>query len=153
MAQEEPWWTAVWKPLLIYRGVEITYLFYAEKDGSYNGVVLRLHNRNPFPVAYRFQVVFRAGDGSEEAAWVVDTLRAGEMRTGGLSGLFWVPFRDGRSVVELGLRKVRIEALQENQSGSDAGEPQPPPPGVSMRMRSPASAWKLILLGMGSVLP
>jgi len=112
IAQEEPWWTAVWKPLLTYRGVEITYLFYAERDGTYEGVVLRLHNRNDFPVACRFQVVFRANDGSEEVAWVADTLRAGEMRTGGLSGLFWMPFRDGRSVAELGLRKIRIEALQ-----------------------------------------
>jgi len=58
IAQEEPWWTAVWKPLLTYRGVEITYLFYAERDGSYEGVVLRLHNRNDFPVACRFQVAF-----------------------------------------------------------------------------------------------
>lgn len=111
-AQEEPWWTTVWRPLLTYRGVEITYLFYTEKDNPYEGVVLRLHNRNDFPVACRFQVVFRAEDGSEEVAWVADTLRAGEMRTGGLSGLFWMPFRDGRSVAELGLRKIRIEALQ-----------------------------------------
>ncbi len=112
IAQEEPWWTDAWKPLLTYQGVEVTYLFYAEKDGTYEGVVLRLHNRNNFPVACRFQVVFRADDGSEEVAWVADTLRAGEMRTGGLSGLFWMPFRDGRSVAELGLRKIRIEALQ-----------------------------------------
>lgn len=111
-AQEEPWWTAVWKPLLTYQGVEITYLFYSKRDNPYDGVVLRLHNRNAFPVALRFQVVFRADDGSEKTAWVADTLQAGEMRTGGLSGLFWIPFRDGRSVAELGLRKIRVHPLQ-----------------------------------------
>lgn len=111
-AQEEPWWTAVWKPLLTYRGVEITYLFYSEQNTSYNGVVLRLHNRNAFPVTLRFQVVFRADDGSEQTAWVADTLQAGEMRTGGLAGLFWTPFRDGRALAALGLRKIRVQTLQ-----------------------------------------
>ncbi|MDQ7039763.1 MAG: hypothetical protein Q9M35_02380 [Rhodothermus sp.] len=112
VAQEKPWWTALWRPLLTYRGVEITYLFYSEEEGPYRSIVLRLHNQNAFPVALQFQVVFRADDGSEETAWVADTLQAGEMRTGGLSGLFWVPFRDGRLITELGVRKVQVRVLR-----------------------------------------
>ncbi len=110
-AQQALWWTAVWQPLLHHQGLEVTYIFYPEADGVHNGVVLRVHNQRQKPIAYRFEVVFRAADGSEHVEAVSDTLAPGAMRTGDLSGLFWIPFRDGRSLAELGLRKVRVEEV------------------------------------------
>lgn len=33
IAQEQPWWTDLWKPLLTYQGVEITYLYLYRAGG------------------------------------------------------------------------------------------------------------------------
>ena len=98
-----------WKPLLQHEGVAFTYIFYSEANNHDNGVVLKIANTNDYPIAYRFTIIFRAGDGSVHEEYVEGTLRAHETQTGDSAGLFWVPFTDGRSIGELGLRGFKIE--------------------------------------------
>lgn len=112
-APAERWADAVWKPILTHEGVAFSYIFYSEADNVNNGVVVRLDNRNAYPVRYRFRIVFRTWRGEEHIERVVGTLRAGQMKTGENDGLFWIPFRDGRSVGELGLRGYAIEPLRD----------------------------------------
>ncbi|GIV58519.1 MAG: hypothetical protein KatS3mg042_1432 [Rhodothermaceae bacterium] len=102
-----------WKPIVTQAGVRVDYLFYARADNYNNGVVIKLTNTNGYPVAFRFTIVFRA-EGAEEEAYVEGRLAAYEVRTGDTAGLFWVPFKDGRSLREVGLRGLRIRPLDEN---------------------------------------
>jgi hypothetical protein len=83
--------------------VAVSYIFYEKADNQNNGVVLRLQNENAHPVRYAFRVVFRA-DGAERTATAEGRLQAGQMRTGDEDGLFWIPFQDGRTIIQVGLR-------------------------------------------------
>ena len=96
-----------WQPLLTHEGVVFTYLFYREADNTNNGVVIKIANTNDYPVAYRFKVVFRAEDAVKVEA-VEGQLNAREVVTGDTAGLFWVPFTDGRTISEIGLRGFKI---------------------------------------------
>lgn len=97
-----------WKPLLQHEGVAFTFLFYPEANTQHNGVVIRLHNQNPYAVRYQFTIVFRSED-TEHTENVAGFLDAGQRKTGELDGLFWVPFKDGSSISHVGLRGYRIE--------------------------------------------
>lgn len=111
-AQKERWSDEVWKPIVTHEGVAFSYIFYSEADNTNNGVVVRLDNRNGYPVRYRFRIVFRTWRGEEHVEPVTGTLRPGEMKTGDNDGLFWIPFVDGRSIGEVGLRGYAIEPIR-----------------------------------------
>jgi len=108
----QAWYETAWTPIVVRNGVQIAYLFYAEADNKNDGVVLRLRNRNDYPVRYAFTVIFR-GPEAEATARAEGTLQAGEMKTGENDGLFWIPFREtGDRVGEIGLRGVRVVRIE-----------------------------------------
>lgn len=96
-----------WKPLLMHEGVEFKYIFYDEADSENNGVVVMLINHNDYTVHYEFKIIFRAGP-DEVVKHVVGVLQAGQAKTGDTDGLFWIPFPDGRTISEVGLRGYKI---------------------------------------------
>ncbi len=104
-----------WKPMLVHEGVAFSYIFYSEADERHDGVVVRLVNRNGYAVRYRFTMVFRAETGDEHTERAEGTLEPGEMKTGDAAGLFWIPFKDGRSIGEVGLRGWRV--TREGEAG------------------------------------
>lgn len=101
----------VWRPITTEAGVEISYLFYEEGNGANDGVVVRLVNTNDHSVTYRFQMLFKAGERREEASVSTGTLAAGELRTGSMSDLWWVPFEAGETITEVGMRGLRVERV------------------------------------------
>ena len=96
-----------WRPLLTHEGIVFSYLFYRQADNENDGVVLKLDNTNAFAVQYRFRVVFRTEGAVHEEA-VSGRLNPHEVKTGDAAGLFWIPFKDGRSIGEIGLRGFNV---------------------------------------------
>jgi hypothetical protein len=96
-----------WTPIIKHEGLDISFIFYSRADSRNNGVVIKLANENEYAIDYRFKVIFRSDD-DVRVEEVEGTLNAGEARTGDASGLFWVPFPDGRSISEVGLRGYRV---------------------------------------------
>lgn len=105
-----------WKPMLVHEGVAFSYIFYTEADEHHDGVVVRLINRNDYAVRYRFTMVFRSETGDERTGQAEGTLQPGELKTGDRAGLFWIPFKDSRSVGEVGLRGWRVTRLDEGEA-------------------------------------
>lgn len=106
-----------WKPLLQEGGVSFTYIYYAKPGSTVDGVVVKVANTNDYAVRYRFKVVFRT-DGDERVEEAGGTLAAHEARTGDADGLYWVPFLDGRPIIEFGLRGYEVTRLAEEPPGS-----------------------------------
>ncbi len=99
-----------WKSVVTQDSVAIRYLFYSHADNVNNGVVLRLDNRGSARIAFRFIALFRSG-GAQAEREVSGQLGAGESVTGDSDGLFFIPFADGRSVEQIGVRGLRIRKL------------------------------------------
>lgn len=117
LAQQPEAGTWAWKTLLTHDGVTFKYIFYARADTQNNGVVVMLVNTNDYAVRYRFKIIFRA-DGEEVVEETSGDLGARQAKTGDADGLFWIPFPDGRSIGEVGLRGYRITPKkQETQGG------------------------------------
>lgn len=112
------WYEDAWTPIVTRNGLHIDYLFYREADSANNGVVLRLRNGNEYSVRYRFTVVFRSPEGQVKTETAEGTLAAGRMKTGENAGLFWIPFRDGTRVTEVGLRGIEVRRVQEDAADS-----------------------------------
>lgn len=108
----EAWYEDAWTPIVERDGVQFSYIFYSNADNRNNGVVIRLRNENDMPVRYGFTVIFRGPKG-EATAQAEGTLGPGETKTGEKDGLFWIPFRDGRSIGEVGLRGIDVTAIPE----------------------------------------
>ncbi len=106
-ARAQRWAEMAWKPFLEKEGVRFSYIFYPKADGEHDGVVIKLENTNAYPVRYRFIVVFRSED-TEVQQEVSGTIPAQKMITGDRHGLFWIPFRNGKHIYELGIRGWRI---------------------------------------------
>ena len=89
-------------------GLGIYFLFYHEGNGiENNGVVIYLTNKNDFPIDYSFQLIFRA-DESEREQEVKGSLKAMERKTGSNDGLYFIPFEDKRSIIEVGVKKIKV---------------------------------------------
>lgn len=101
---ESPWTTVA-----TLDSVEVSYIMYRKADNENNGVVVKLVNRRPSAVGYRFTIIFRSTDGGEEAHKASGILGSLEMKTGESSGLFWIPFKDGSQLAEVGIRGFRAE--------------------------------------------
>lgn len=113
-AQETPTDYA-WRPLLVHAGVDFSYIYYTEAGANADGVVIKLVNRNDYPIRYRFKVVFRT-DGEERLEEAEGRLGPREVKTGDMEGLYWMPFRDGRPIIEFGLRGYDIQRIPEGPS-------------------------------------
>lgn len=106
------WYEDAWTHIVSKNGVHFAYLFYSEADNENNGVVLRLRNENDWTARYAFTVIFRAPD-AEATAYAQGTLQPGQMKTGDRDGLFWIPFRDGQRIAEVGLRGIDVSPLED----------------------------------------
>ncbi len=96
-----------WKHILDHDGVGFYYIFYSEADNENNGIVFKLVNRNDYPVLYSFLAVFKAIDDEVERT-VSGRIAAKSIVTGEVEGLFFIPFKDGKSVGEIGLKAYRV---------------------------------------------
>jgi hypothetical protein len=107
-----------WTPLLEHEGVDFSFIFYREADNLHNGVVIKLVNTNAYAVDYRFKVVFKPAEGvGEHVEQVEGRLKAHEARTGDTAGLFWVPFKDGRDIAQVGLRGYKVRRAAAGEAG------------------------------------
>jgi len=111
-----------WQPITTEQDVDFAFIVYPYGDGANAGAVVKITNRNTSPASYRFRVVFRSG----EREWTSDVVRgrldALEVRTGELSGLWWIPFKDGVPITEVGLKGLRIRIEEEQAEQSNGGE-------------------------------
>lgn len=112
-----------WKPILDHAGVSFSYIFYQHADNHHNGVVLKLVNTNDYDVTYRFKIIFRS-EGEAVVEPVAGSLRAKEIKTGDAAGLFWIPFKDGREIAEVGLRGYKV--VPKESSGPRAAQNDDP---------------------------
>ena len=101
------WQEDAWTDIVGREGVTVSYIFYDKADTQNNGIVLRLRNRNPHPVRYAFTILFRGPEGSTEAE-AAGTVPADSIQVGDQAGLFWIPFEDGRTIGEVGLRGLSL---------------------------------------------
>jgi uncharacterized SAM-binding protein YcdF (DUF218 family) len=109
---------ATWQPVTTLAGLDVHYVYYDEESNEGGGVVLGLHNRNAHAVRYRFDLVLRAGDGTEHVEPVAGRLAAGGFAVGSEAGLFFQPFGEaGRSLGTLGVRRARVAHVTERMSG------------------------------------
>ena len=113
------WHEDAWTPIVTKGGVEFTYLFYSKADNENNGVVIRLRNENETAVRYAFTIIFR-GPAGKATAHADGDLGPGETKTGEQDGLFWIPFKDGRRIGEVGLRGIDVTPLPADGSESSS---------------------------------
>lgn len=106
-----------WTPIAEVEGVAFSYIFYREADNVHGGVVMMLTNTNAYAVRYRFKAVFLSGD-DEVVALAEGVLEAGASKTGDADGLFWIPFKDGREIEQVGLRGYAIGPLPPDEEAS-----------------------------------
>lgn len=104
-----------WKMLLEHEGVLVRYIYYKEANAAGDGVVMLLENTNKYAVRYRFTVVFRS-EGEEKKELAEGRLNAGAMITGDRDGLFWIPFKDGRAIEQVGLRGYSFTRVSDPMS-------------------------------------
>ena len=97
-----------WTPIITHEGLAISYIFYDEADNQNNGVVIKLVNQNAHAIGYRFKVIFRDGERNVAEEEVTGEIEAYGAQTGSEDGLFWIPFSDGRSIGEVGLKGYKV---------------------------------------------
>ncbi len=100
-----------WKPVLALDGVLIEYIFFPEKEGGQEGVVLKIVNNNDFGLHYRFTVILRSLESVFEKD-VEGSIEAQSLLTGDNEGLFWAPFEGSESIGEIGIRGFKTEREQ-----------------------------------------
>jgi hypothetical protein len=110
-----------WQTLTVAEQVDISFLVYRYGAGDNAGVVIKLTNRNQSTVTYRFRAVFKSGDRESTSEPVTGVLQPFEVKTGELSGLWWIPFRDGSPITEVGLKGLHISrrSIDESRNGTD----------------------------------
>lgn len=114
--------STAWQPLTVSDGVEISFIVHRYGDGKNAGVVIKLANRNESAATYRFRVIFRSGRRQWTSEPVEGTLRSLEVKTGELSGLWWIPFKDGAPVTEVGLSGLRVRVANHDREHIGSGE-------------------------------
>ncbi len=97
-----------WRPVLIQDGIEVEYIFYAEKESVDDGVVMKVVNNNDYDMSYSFTVVIRSVESVFEKR-VSGVVKARTLITGDEAGLYWVPFSGGESIGELGIRAYKFK--------------------------------------------
>lgn len=103
------------KKLYDQHGLLVQFLFYSEGDGVHNnGVVIFLTNENEFDISYSFSLIFRA-TSIDKTEKVSGYLKAGEKKVGSNEGLYFIPFKDDKSITEVGIKSCKIEKHTERQ--------------------------------------
>ncbi len=99
------------KKLYNNNGLIVSFIFYSEGDGEKNnGVVIYLENKNGHNISFQFTLIFRAG-AIDRVRTVDGTMIPREKRTGSNDGLYFIPFEDGRSLSEIGIKGCRVEKI------------------------------------------
>ena len=111
------WQEDAWTDIVARKSVTVSYIFYQKADTQNDGIVLRLRNRNAHPVRYAFTILFRGPEGST-AAEAAGTVPADSIRVGDQAGLFWIPFEDGRTIGEVGLRGLSLTRVPKEEDPS-----------------------------------
>ncbi len=96
-----------WKTLYNQKGFEVSFIFYSNADNYHDGIVIKIHNKNTYSIDYNFELIFRS-DSVDKKTTVEGSLNPGETLTGSNSHLFWVPFKDGKTISEVGIRGCRV---------------------------------------------
>ena len=96
------------KKLFNREGFVVSFIFYSEGDGDENnGVVIYLENKNDYNISFQFTLIFRAG-AIDGVRTINGTMISGEKRTGSNDGLYFIPFEDGRSLSEVGIKNCKV---------------------------------------------
>ncbi len=99
------------KKLYDNHGLIVSFIFYSEGDGEKNnGVVIYLENKNDYNISFQFTLIFCSG-AIDRVKTVDGTMILGEKRTGSNDGLYFIPFEDGRSLSEVGIKSCKIRRI------------------------------------------
>lgn len=101
-----------WKELANKNGLFVEFLFYSEADNTNNGVVVKLENKNNYRIHYAFDLIFRSAD-ADTTQFVTGIMLNNQVKTGSNDNLFWVPFKDGRFIGEVGLTNFKVSERSE----------------------------------------
>jgi len=97
------------KKLFNREGFIVSFIFYSEGDGEENnGVVIYLENKNDYKISFEFTLIFRASE-TDRVKTINGMMNPREKRTGSNDGLFFIPFEDGRSLSEVGIKNCKVE--------------------------------------------
>jgi len=89
-------------------GLIVSFIFYSEGDGEKNnGVVIYLENKNDHNISFQFTLIFRAG-AIDRVRTIDGTMIPRERRTGSNDELYFIPFEDGRSLSEVGIKSCKV---------------------------------------------
>ena len=92
-------------------GLIVSFIFYSEGDGDENnGVVIYLENKNDYNILYKFTLIFRAG-AIDRVRTINGTMIPRERRTGSNDELYFIPFEDGRSLSEVGIKGCKVKRI------------------------------------------
>lgn len=99
------------KKLYDNHGLIVSFIFYSEGDGDENnGVVIYLENKNDHNISFQFTLIFRAG-ANDRVRTVDGTMIPRERRTGSNDELYFIPFEDGRSLSEVGIKNCKVRRI------------------------------------------
>ena len=99
------------KKLYDNHGLIVSFIFYSEGDGDENnGVVIYLENKNDYNISYKFTIIFRAG-ATDRVRTINGTMIPREKRTGSNDELDFIPFEDGRSLSEVGIKNCKVRKI------------------------------------------
>jgi len=104
------------KRLYDQNGFIVQFIFYSEGNGVFNnGVVIFLSNKNEFDIFYSFNLVFRTAmiDKTEK---VSGHLKAREKKVGSNEGLYFIPFKNGKSITAVGINSCKVEKRSKSSS-------------------------------------
>ena len=92
-------------------GLIVSFIFYSEGDGDENnGVVIYLENKNNYNISFKFTLIFRAG-AIDRVRTINGTMIPRETRTGSNDELYFIPFEDGRSLSEVGIKNCKVRKI------------------------------------------
>ena len=92
-------------------GLIVSFIFYSEGDGDENnGVVIYLENKNDYNISYKFTLIFRA-DAIDGVKTIDGRMIPRERRTGSNDELYFIPFEDGRSLSEVGIKNCKVRKI------------------------------------------
>ncbi len=99
------------KKLYDNHGLIVSFIFYSEGDGEKNnGVVIYLENKNDYNISFQFKLIFRVG-AIDRVKTIDGRMIPRERRTGSNDELYFIPFEDGRSLSEVGIKSCKIRRI------------------------------------------
>ncbi len=99
------------KKLYDNHGLIVSFIFYSDGDGDENnGVVIYLENKNDYNISFKFTLIFRAG-AMDRVKTIDGRMIPRERRTGSNDGLYFIPFEDGRSLSEVGIKNCNVSRI------------------------------------------